>query len=113
MTGMTTQERINDICKISGLSEEIVRRVMDAERKSVAKSLKRGERANLIGRAVIRPEVRRRLLVGGSFETYIKLSVSAAASLENLVSSIEIEDEPVKTEQTQPGIRLNQIASLT
>ena len=46
MTGMTTQERINDICNISGLSEEIVRRVMDAERKSVAKSLRKGERAN-------------------------------------------------------------------
>ena len=40
---------------------------MDAERKSVAKSLRKGERANLIGRAVIRPELRRKLMVGGSF----------------------------------------------
>lgn len=111
MTGMTTQERIEDICRISGLSEEIVRRVIDAERKSVVKSLKKGERANLIGRAVIRPEIRRRLLIGGNFENYVKLNITAAASLENLVDSIETE-EPNQNEK-EPGIRLNQIASLT
>lgn len=111
MTGMTTQERINDICNISGLSEEIVRRVMDAERKSVAKSLRKGERANLIGRAVIRPELRRKLMVGGSFENYIKLSITPAASLESLLDDLS-EFEP-SNEQQEVGIRLNQISSLT
>lgn len=111
MTGMTTQERLEDICRISGLSEDIVRRVIDAERKSVVKSLKKGERANLIGRAVIRPEIRRRLLIGGTFENYIKLSITAAASLENLVDTIEVEEQ--SQNEKEPGIRLNQIASLT
>ncbi|MBO5388684.1 MAG: hypothetical protein J6A59_11190 [Lachnospiraceae bacterium] len=57
MEGMTTQERYNDICKICGLSEDIVRRVLNAERQSVANSLKRGERATLVGRVTIRPEL--------------------------------------------------------
>ena len=50
MVGMTTQDRLNDICEISGLSEDIVRRVFDAERQSIVKSLRKGERATLIGR---------------------------------------------------------------
>lgn len=107
---MTTQERIDDICSLSGLSESIVRRVLDAERKSVAKSLRKGERANLIGRVVIRPEKRRKLLVGGEFATYIKLSASPTSSLENLLSDLsDFEGEP---EEFDSGIRLNQIDAL-
>lgn len=112
MIGMTTQERINDICTISGLSEDIVRRVMDAERQSIAKSLRRGERANLIGRAVIRPEIKRRLMIGGEFENYIKLTVSPAASLEGMLDGLkefEVADDSTK----ETGIRLTQIAALT
>ena len=113
MIGMTTQERINDICQISGLSEEIVRRVMDAERKSVAKSLRKGERANLIGRAVIRPEIKRKLLIGGEFESYIKLSITPASSLESMLDGLkefETQDEKMHDDK---GIRLNQILALT
>ena len=88
MTGMTTQERINDICALSGLSEDIVRRVMNAEKKSIVKSLRRGERANLIGRVVIRPEIRRRLVVGGEFENYIKLTANVASSLESMLDDL-------------------------
>lgn len=112
MVGMTTQERIADICAISGLSEAIVRRVMDAEKQSIAKSLRKGERANLIGRAVIRPEIKRRLAVGGEFDTYVKLNVTAAASLESMlddIKSFENVEKPVE----ETGIRLNQIPSLT
>lgn len=89
MVGMTTQERINDICAISGLSEEIVRRVMDAEKKSIVKSLRKGERANLIGRVVIRPEIRHRLQIGCEFENYIKLNASVAASLESMLGDLD------------------------
>ena len=88
MVGMTTQERINDICAISGLSEDIVRRVMDAEKRSIVKSLRKGERANLIGRVVIRPEIRHKLQVGGEFENYIKLSASVASSLEAMLDDL-------------------------
>lgn len=111
MVGMTTQERIDDICKLSGLSEDIVRRVQDAERKSIAKSLRRGERANIIGRAVIRPEVKRRLISGGTFETYIKLSSTASASLESMLDDLATFE--AKQEVEEAGIRLNQIPSLT
>lgn len=111
MVGMTTQERINDICELSGLSEDIVRRVMDAERRSVAKSLRRGERANLIGRAVIRPEIKRKLTVGGEFETYIKLNVSVAASLESMLD--DLKNFEVNQRPKDDGVRLGQIPSLT
>lgn len=111
MVGMTTQERINDICEISGLSEEIVRRVMDAERRSIAKSLKRGERANLIGRAVIRPEIKRKLTVGGQFETYIKLNATVAASLESMLDGLSSFETPQVAEED--GVITYQIPSLT
>lgn len=112
MQGMTTQERIEDISKISGLSEDIVRRVMNAEKESITKSLRKGERANLIGRVVIRPEIRQKLLVGGEFEGYIKLYASVAASLESALS--DLTGFEVNTNiQNEPGIRLTQIDALT
>ena len=110
MIGMTTQERIEDICKLSGLSEDIVRRVMDAEKKSIVKSLRRGERANIIGRAVIRPEVKRKLAIGGEFETYIKLNATAASSLEAMMEDLESFENERKVDET--GIITQQIESL-
>ena len=111
MLGMTTQERIDDICSRSGLSEDIVRRVMNAEKDSVAQSLRKGERANLIGRVVIRPEIKRKLVVGGEFETYIKLNATPAASLEATLADLSGFEVGIVEEET--GIRLNQIAALT
>lgn len=111
MLGMTTQERIEDICNISGLSEDIVRRVMNAEKDSIAKSLRKGERANLIGRVVIRPEVKRRLVVGGEFETYIKLNATPAASLEAMLD--DLSSFEVATIEEDNGIKLRQIPALT
>lgn len=110
MNGMTTSERISDICKLSGLSEDIVRRVLDAEKKSVIKSLKRGERATLIGRVVIRPEMRRRIIVGGKFENYIKLSSSVVSSLEGMLEGITKFE--ADEDASNNGIRLNQISAL-
>ena len=108
MVGMTTQERIDDICKISGLSEDIVRRVMDAEKKSIAKSLRKGERATLIGRAVIRPEVKRRIVTdaaqGPHWETYIKLSASPASSLEAMLKDLDKFEAPVAQSETNEEI---------
>ena len=108
MVGMTTQERIDDICKISGLSEDIVRRVMDAEKKSIAKSLRKGERATLIGRAVIRPEVKRRIVTdevqGPHWETYIKLSASPASSPEAMLKDLDKFEAPVAQSETNEEI---------
>lgn len=111
MNGMTTQERLDDICAISGLSEDIVRRVQSAERDSIVKSLKRGERATLIGRAVLRPEIKKKLEVGGTFESYIKVNATVASSLEAMLS--ETTGFECDTEPEDYGIRLNQIPSLT
>ena len=121
MVGMTTQERINDICALSGLSEEIVRRVMDAEKKSIVKSLRKGERANLIGRVVIRPEIRHRLLVGGEFENYIKLSANVASSLESMLDDLNgfenvvadaSNDSAIEQLNFRDQVRMSQISAL-
>lgn len=129
MVGMTTQERIDDICKISGLSEDIVRRVMDAEKKSIAKSLRKGERATLIGRAVIRPEMKRKIVTdetGPHWETYIKLSASPASSLESMLKDLDNFEVPVaqaesneeilerlrEAQSKNSQIRTNQISAL-
>ena len=112
MKGMTTQERIEDICRLSGLSEEVVRRVFDAERISIANSLRKGERATLIGRCVIRPEIRSRIEIGGEQARYIKLHSSVAASMEALLkdlSSFEVTDDE---QDETPGVMIKQISAL-
>lgn len=115
MNGMTTQDRLNDICQISGLSEEIVRRVFDAERESIAKSLKRGERATLIGRCVIRPEIRSRLEIDGSTKRFVKLKAQVTSSLEAKlkdVTGFEIEEDDDNSESLPEGIWTTQIQDL-
>lgn len=52
---MTTTERVKDIEKRSGLSEQVVRAVLRAERESMMDSLKRGERVTLLGRCTVTP----------------------------------------------------------
>lgn len=113
MDGMTTQNRLDDICKISGLSEDIVRRVFDAERQSIIKSLKKGERANLIGRCVIRPELRSRIVIGGESKQYIRLYSSVSASLEALLKDLTgFEVEYDESYGVPDGIMAKQISAL-
>jgi len=116
---MTTQERYDDIGKISGLSENIVRRVLNAEKTSIEKSLRRGERATIIGRCTIKPEVRKKLEVGGTFKDYIKLIATIAPSLESNVndeSLLKESDDDLEIisniEDSTNGVRLRQIRSL-
>lgn len=114
MNGMTTKDRLDDICKISGLSEDIVRRVFDAERQSIVKSLKKGERAYLIGRCTIRPEIRSKLEVGGGIRKYIKLHSTVASSMEAYLSELtdfEI-DETSEDDDKYKGVLATQIQSL-
>lgn len=112
MDGMTTQQRYDEICKLSGMSEAIVRRVLNAEKQSIINSLKRGERSTLIGRCVIRPEIKNKIKTGGELTNYIKLSIEVASSLKsNLDGMEEFEKSECITEQ-HSGIRLNQIPSL-
>ena len=116
MNGMSTQERLDDICAISGLSENIVRRVLDAERQSIVKSLKRGERATLIGRCVIRPELRSKIEVdgsyGGAYKNYIKLSSTVATSMESMLQGLTEFEQSDKNEANMEGVWTPQIAAL-
>lgn len=116
MNGMTTQERLDDICRRSGMSKEIVRKVMNAERDSVIESLKHGERAALIGRCVLRPEVRQRLVSENETKKCIKVQASISSTIQTALDELsdsEIDNSDFDSELEAPdGIRLMQITSL-
>lgn len=114
MDGMTVQQRLDDICKRSGMSEDIVRRVLQAEKASIIESLKRGERATLIGRCVIRPDLRQRVQVGGEVESYIKASADVAYALQQELQQYNkfIQDQHSNDNKLPEGIKMVQIQSL-
>lgn len=94
MKGMNTQERLDDIKRICGFSEDIIRSVLKAERESILNSLKRGERATMIGRCVIRPEIRQRIAVGHSDDGIktvktIKLNIEVSPSLSSEMAEMQ------------------------
>lgn len=109
MTGMNIQERYDDISKISGLSEEIIRRVFKATRQSLAKSLKQGERATLPGICTLTPELKNRIDIGGeSMTTYIKLKASASSAMETelgKVSNFDATSEDDKVSSEENGLQ--------
>lgn len=83
MSEMSMQDRYDDICSISGLSEEVVRRVLKATKQSCAKSLRHGHKATIPGICTIHAEERTKLSVGCKEEQYIKLKVRPSAALES------------------------------
>ena len=109
MTGMNIQERYDDISKISGLSEEIIRRVFKATRQSLAKSLKQGERATLPGICTLTPELKNRIDIGGeSMTTYIKLKASASSAMETelgKISNFDITSENDRISSEEKGLQ--------
>lgn len=112
-SGMTVQERIEDIVKRSGLSEPIVRRVMQAETESCIESLKRGERTTLIGRCTLRPELRTKLAVGGTMSKVVKITAAPSKSLEDELQGLTDWVVPQEEDNSlPPGIRIMQIPGL-
>lgn len=109
MTGMNIQERYDDISNISGLSEEIIRRVFKATRQSLAKSLKQGERATLPGICTLTPELKNRIDIGGeSMTTYIKLKASASSAMETelgKISNFDITSEDDRISSEEKGLQ--------
>lgn len=109
MTGMNIQERYDDISNISGLSEEIIRRVFKAARQSLAKSLKQGERATLPGICTLTPELKNRIDIGGeSMTTYIKLKASASSAMETelgKISNFDITSENDRISSEEKGLQ--------
>lgn len=130
MSDMSLQGRYDDICKISGLSEDIVRRVLKASRQSLAKSAKRGQRSTLPGICTIIPELKQRIELGGTEVTsYIKLKAvpsNALASELDKLSKFENEEENINENrdtklnyltnkefnESTKGIRTTQISAL-
>lgn len=115
---VTVQDRIADIEKRCGLSENIIRRVLNAEADSIIDTLKKGERATLIGRVTITPSMGKKLEVGGNVRDTIKLSCKATNSLKARLQDIE-EYEDIPDDDTteilkkkNPGIKTVQIAGL-
>ena len=96
MNGMSIQDRYDDVAAISGLSEDIIRRVYKATGQSVAKSLSRGERATVPGICTLVPEIRSRLNIGGTSTDYIKVKASASSSLASKVEKLESFDKSEK-----------------
>lgn len=111
MKSMTKQERLDDICGICGLSEDLVRRVQQAETISIIKSLKRGERATLHGRCSYTPQMRNKVHIGGRIAKSMSVRVQAAPSLLSEIENIE-DYEVSSIQEPETGIRLNQISSL-
>lgn len=87
-SGMTAQERLEDISRISGMSVDVCRRVLNAETESVIKSLKKGERATLIGRATFRPELRQKLGVNQQLINVVKVKTEISSVVENAMLEI-------------------------
>jgi hypothetical protein len=82
---MTAREMIREVSVESGLSEDIVRRVMEAEHECIARTLITGEKAHLLGRCTITPRLKEVEVAGedGKMhkEQVIALSASASKSL--------------------------------
>lgn len=119
MTGMSIQERYNDIADISGLSEEIIRRVYKATRQSVVKSLKKGDRATIPGICTFTPELKDKINYKAQAEDdvltrYIKVKANASPALdtelERMNSFTNAEDEQERLKREELGMsRLNLI----
>ena len=86
---MTVTERIIDIQKRTGLSENIIRFLLKAETDSVINSLKKGEKATLIGRCTFTPVKKSKLDIGGNLNTCLRVSVKASTKIENILRETE------------------------
>lgn len=102
MTGIGIQERYDDISNISGLSEDIIRRVLKASRQSLVKSLKNGERATLPGICTITPELKSKIDYNKhTIVNYIKLKAKASPALD---TELEKSDKFSSDEKTDEAL---------
>lgn len=105
MAEMSMQERYDDIRNISGLSEDVIRRVLKATKQSCAKSLRTGHRATIPGICTITPEQRSRITIGCKTQNYIKLKVKPSSALESELDGLtEFESDSIEEETS--GIEL-------
>lgn len=88
MSEMSIQQRYDDISERSGLSEDIIRRVLIAAKQSIAESLRNGDRATLPMICTYIPEKRTKLGQDGvGVETYMKIKTKISSAIETEVGS--------------------------
>jgi len=89
MERVTTQEHIKNVAKHCGLTEEIVRSVMNAEKECVINYLKTGRGAILPGRCIITPVLRHKTDQTSTQNPRIKLRVNISKIIESQVKKQE------------------------
>lgn len=128
MSDMSAQNRYDDIARRSGLSEEVVRRVLRAAKESLAQSLKNDDRATLPGICTMLSEQRSKLVPGSIVPvTYTKIKAKASNAMETevnktAISNVENKASDDTTDENSAklniindkpsGIRLRQINAL-
>ena len=112
MADMNIQDRYNEISEISGLSEEVIRRVLKACRQSLAKSLKRGDRATLPGICTMLPEIKNKVEIGGTTVTsYIKIKVKPSNAMASELEKISKFEKNISDEDNDSTLKLKFVDS--
>ena len=114
---MTKLERIRDISKRCGHSEQICMDVLQAETDSAIDSLKKGENVTLMGRCVLSPTERSRYFnLEGVSVPFIHILAKSTGKLKSeLEKCREFEssnDEELDSYNSNPNIVLKQIDKL-
>lgn len=115
---MTVSERIKDIAARTGLSELIVRTVIEAECESSAETLSRGETTTLLGRCIIKPAVGIKMVPtdeGMKEEEVVMLKTTPSKSLLNNVQKLYVADQFKTDEEREyeiPRLATMQIGGL-
>ena len=111
---MAAKDRIDKICKESGFSEEIVRKVLSAETQVAVDEMRHGRVAVLSGRAKLEP-IETMKLVDGKLRKVIKVRAQVLKSIESKLSDTErfiIEEKSdEETEKEMRELVLNSIGS--
>jgi hypothetical protein len=105
---MNIQNRYEDISRLSGLSEDIIRRVLKASRQSLAESLKHGERATLPGICTLTPEVKYKCnIVTNEQTSFIKIKAKASNSMTSELDGVSTFITDSSDESNNETIGLN------
>lgn len=107
---MTVNERIDDIKKRTGYSENVIRRVLTAEAESALESLKKGERVTLINRVALIPEVHTRFDFSGNKLKFLTAKATVLGSMNDKLA--EYSDYVSDESDVPDGIVTTQINAL-
>lgn len=114
---MTLNERYRDVSERTGLSEEIIRRVLSGFADSGKDSLRHGEAVTVPGLSTLTPELREKTVIENGVmltRQYIKVKIKPTHSLATEMDMCDRFEEREETEEIDYGsnIRIGQIAAL-